>query len=98
MWALGLLKLLQDVRLLYRNLDGGRGLSVAVGVRFMLAGVLQVGLVYIPKSLCFPFLSWSLYWRCILVSNKAIRSNAVISWALPGPCTCKKSDKQRKYF
>jgi hypothetical protein len=62
MWALGLFKLLQNVRLLYRNSDGGGGLSVAVGVQFMLARVvLQVGLVYIPKSFCFPFHSSSLY-------------------------------------
>jgi hypothetical protein len=42
-------KLLQNVRLLYRNSDGSGGLSVVVGVQFVLA------------SFCFPFHSLSLY-------------------------------------
>ena len=53
MWALGLFKLLQNVRLLYRNSGGGGGFSVAVGVRFVLARVVEVGLAYIPKRLLF---------------------------------------------
>jgi len=49
MWTFCIFKLLQNVRLLYRNSDGGGELSVAFGVRFVLARIVQER----PKIFCF---------------------------------------------
>jgi len=71
-----------NVRLLYYNLDGGRGLSVAVGVRFVLARIVQVDLLYIPKSFRFPLICGPCSWCCILLKPVSERQDHSVNCSL----------------